>query len=451
MYDVVIKNGLVILPEKTIKADIAIKNGKISVIAAQIEPGAAAVIDAGGDYLFPGVIDAHVHFNEPGRENWEGFATGSFMMAAGGCTAFFDMPLNGIPSTVTKEALLQKAVIAAEKSAVDFGLWGGLVPGNIDRLASLADSGVVAFKAFMSTSGNEEFAACDDRTLVAGMHEIARAGRILALHAESNPLIEFLTAQKLKKQQFSADDYAASRPVIAEAEAVERAISFAKLTGCPLHFVHISSALAVEKILAVKQQGQDVTLETCPHYLLFSHDDLRAKQALAKCAPPLREKAEQEKLIRLLKEDAFDMITSDHSPCPYAMKTSNNLFEVWGGINGGQFTLLSMIEISLKHGIPFEKIARLTASAPAKRFGLANRKGKIAIGFDADLTIVSTKETHTVTEANFFAKHKKSLYTHHVFPCKVRYTFNRGHKVYQEGMLTAGTFRGEWLKPGENA
>lgn len=242
----------------------------------------------------------HVHFSEPGRAHWEGFETGSQMMAAGGCTTYFDMPLNGIPSTVDQKALLEKVNVGEEKSVIDFGLWGGLVPGNIEDLEELAKSGVIGFKAFLSTTGNDEFERADDFTLLHGMKKIAKLGKVLALHAESEPITQWLKQEKEELGLFSSDDYAATRPVHAESEAVERAITYAGLTGCPLHFVHISSGLAIEKIESAKQRGLDVTVETCPHYLLFNQNDLIEKGAVAKCAPPLREKAEQERLINLL-------------------------------------------------------------------------------------------------------------------------------------------------------
>ncbi|HWO96567.1 MAG TPA: allantoinase [Bacillus sp. (in: firmicutes)] len=447
--DVIIKNGKVVLPAGISETDIGIKDGKIAVIKKGITNEADLKWDAENQYIFPGMIDVHVHFSEPGREHWEGFHTGSIMMAAGGCTTYFDMPLNGIPSTVNQDALYEKAKLGNEKSFVDFSLWGGLVPGNERELEALAESGVIGFKAFLSTTGNKEFEAVDDLTLLNGMKIIAKLNKVLALHSESAAITNWLKEEKEKEGKCSADDYLESRPIIAEVEAVERAIYYSELTGCPLHFVHISSAKAIEKIEEAKQKGMNITVETCPHYLLFNHGHLRKLGTIAKCAPPLREKEEQQRLISLLVDNKFDMISSDHSPCPYELKDPNvhNLFQAWGGISGGQFSLMSMIELALNHNIPFETVAKWTASAPAERFGLSDRKGKIVEGADADLAIVTLEESYSVTEENFYAKHKQSLYIGHTFPCRVVGTFSRGSLVFKDGKIAAQKSRGGWVKP----
>ncbi|KKI90441.1 allantoinase [Bacillus sp. SA1-12] len=447
--DIVIKNGKAVLSEGVIQTDIGIKDGRIAIIQKDIKNIAKITWEAENHYIFPGMIDVHVHFSEPGREHWEGFYTGSMMMAAGGCTTYFDMPLNGIPSTVNVDALNQKAQIGNQKSFVDFGLWGGLVPGNETDIEELAQAGVIGFKAFLSETGNKEFESVDDMTLLNGMKVIAKTGKVLALHSESAPITNWLMSEKVKAGALSADDYFESRPIIAEAEAVERALYFAELTRCPLHFVHISSALAIEKIEQAKQRGMDVTVETCPHYLLYNHNHLRKMGSIAKCAPPLREKEEQEKLISLVIRQKFDMITSDHSPCPYELKdpAEHHLFSAWGGISSGQFTLLAMIEIALKYHIPFETVAQLTAFAPAERFGLSNRKGKIAVGFDADLAIITVDESFTVSKENFFAKHKESLYIGHRFPCNVAGTISKGKVVYRDGKIIEQRPYGKWIKP----
>jgi allantoinase len=448
LYDVVIRNGNVVLPTGVVKTDIGVKDGKVAAIEKNLHHQGEQEWNAEHQYIFPGMIDVHVHFSEPGREHWEGFHTGSMMMAAGGCTTYFDMPLNGIPSTVNKDALDEKARIGNEKSVVDFGLWGGLVPGNEGDLKSLAESGVIGFKAFLSTTGNKEFEAVDDMTLLDGMKQIARLGKVLALHSESASMTNWLKKEKENEGKYSADDYLETRPITAEVEAVERAIYYAELTNCPLHFVHISSAKAMEKIQEAKEKGMNITVETCPHYLLFHHGHLRELGAVAKCAPPLREDSERQKLIELLKSDRFDMISSDHSPCPYDLKDPNvhNLFEAWGGISGGQFSLLASIELSLAHNIPFEKVAKWTASNPAERFGISDRKGHIAKGADADFAFVTLDESYTVTAENYYAKHKESLYIGHTFPCKVVGTMNRGKLVFKDGKIDKQADQ-KWLKP----
>ena len=446
-FDSIIRNGFVVLANEVKQLDIGIKDGKIRKIATRIEDTAIEERDESGHFLFPGMIDVHVHFSDPGRAHWEGFETGSQMMAAGGCTTYFDMPLNGIPSTVTKEALIKKAALGNEKSMTDFALWGGLVPDNLLDLEDLANNGVIGFKAFMSATGNAEFERADDETLLLGMKKISALGKILALHAESAPITNTLTDEKLQNGKMSADDYLETRPILAEVEAVKRALIYAELTDCPLHFVHISSALAIEKIEAAKKRGMNVTVETCPHYLLFNHQDLKEKGTIAKCAPPLRLPDEQEKLISLLIEGKFDMVSSDHSPCPFDMKdpATHTLFQAWGGISGGQFSLLAMIELALKYKFPFPKVAQYTAKGPAERFGLSETKGEIKEGLDADFAIVSLATAHTVTENNFFAKHKQSLYMNHTFPCSIVATIQRGNVLFDYNQFLKQ--QSIWLRP----
>ncbi|WP_054635958.1 allantoinase [Thalassobacillus sp. C254] len=450
-YHLVIKNGKVVTPNGVKDYEIGIKDGLISALEQEVKGSTEQIWNAQGQYIFPGAIDVHVHFNEPGREVWEGFSTGSAMLAAGGVTTFFDMPLNGIPSTVTKEAFEEKKSIASSKSLVDFGLWGGLVPGNEEELSALSESGVVGFKAFMSPSGNEEFERADDDTLLKGMRRIAQLGKVLALHAESTPIVELLQKEKESQGLSDADAYASSRPIEAEVEAVQRAISFARITGCPLHFVHISSAAAAVEIQKAKQEGLDITLETCPHYLLFTHQDLAQKGALAKCAPPLRKKHERERLVEALVKGQIDMVSSDHSPCTPDLKDQDNMFTAWGGINGGQFTLLSMIELALIYDLPFHEVAQWTASAPARRFGLDKIKGELKVGLQADLAVVHTSDAFTAVKDNMYDKHKFSVYEGRTFPCSVAAVFSSGEIVYEKNKgLISTRPGGKWLKPVEN-
>lgn len=446
-FDLLLKGASVVCPEGVRKIDIGVKNGIIAELGVLDGGSAENIFQAEGQYIFPGTVDCHVHFSEPGRADWEGISSGSRMMAAGGCTTYFDMPLNGVPATVTVQALEEKAEIAGRKSLVDFALWGGLVPRNRRHLKQMAETGVIGFKAFLSESGNAEFQAADDLSLLEGMKEIAATGKILALHAESDAMTKFLHQEALLNRRTDADAYAASRPPEAETEAVFRALQFARVTGCALHFVHISTKEAVDMIDEARQSGMDVSLETCPHYLLFSHRAFLKKGALAKCAPPLRSETGRMNLVNRLLEGKIDMVSSDHSPCPPDLR-NDDILRSWGGISGGQFTLLAMIELALRHKAPFEKVAEWTALAPARRFGLGNRKGQIKIGCDADFAIVSLNETYTVTKDSLFAKHKESLYEEHVFPCRITGAFNRGRLVF-DGSDTRGAAGGTWLNERE--
>ena len=438
--DTIIRNGQVVLVDRVIEADVAIQNGVIVAIEPKLIMRGTEEIDATDQLVLPGGIDAHVHMNEPSPLKWEGFKTGTTMLAAGGVTTFLDMPLNGSPSTITAGAYAQKERAAREASLVDFGLWGGLVPGNIAHLEAMAQAGAVGFKAFLSDSGNDEFERADDETLLAGMFEIARLGKILALHAESEAMTRYLKDEAIQKGELTFQAYSASRPIEAEVEAVTRALHYARLTTCALHFVHISSARAVEAIQAAKQEGLNVTLETCPHYLLFNEEALHDMGAVAKCAPPLRHKDEQHALQQLFVSEQFDFITSDHSPAPYALKdlTTRHIFDAWGGINGGQFTYVALIELAIKHDLPLHLIGRLFAKNVAQRFCIT-QKGELAVNYDADITMMSYNP-QTATVANMEARHKESIYEGHTFPVRVERTIVRGKTVWQQQVRQSFTY-----------
>ena len=431
MYDLLLKRGNVVFPDGIKRCDVAVKDGRIAAIGEGL--GAAEqVVHLEGQYLFPGGIDVHVHLNEPGNEEWEGFETGTHLLAAGGITSFFDMPLNADPPTITVEALEMKKALAQQKARIQPYYWGGLVHDNVDQLEALAEEGVIGFKAFLSNTGFEPFSSVQDGTLLKGMKEIARLGKILALHAESDELTGFLQQQKIGQGAVSAKDYGESRPILAEVEAVRRALYYAEMTGCRLHFVHISSAEAVMHINEAKKRGLDVSLETCPHYLLFDDAAYEAHGVLAKCAPPLRPQEEQKALIRCLKEGSIDMVASDHSPCLPDMKdlTGKHFFQAWGGISGGQFTLLGLLDVCKVYDIPLQEAAKWLCENPAKRFGL-ERKGRIEVGCDADFAIVA-EQAFTVTKGVSYAKHKDSIYNGWTFSHTIMASYSYGKCVFRQ-------------------
>ncbi|MUT67073.1 allantoinase [Paenibacillus sp. NEAU-GSW1] len=455
-FDLIIKNGIVVLPGEARKLDIGIRNGKIAAITeslAEAEQAAGAVIDAKSRYVLPGMVDIHVHFNEPNFEHWEGFKSGSASLAAGGCTTYVDMPLNGNPPTVTLDALRDKEKRASESSVVDYLLWGGLVPGKLDQMKPMAEAGVRGFKAFMSNPGGEgegRFREADDWTLYEGMKEIAAIGGFVALHAESDSITSTLSAKAVSEGRTDARAFAASRPVVAELEAVNKALLFAELTGCNVHFVHISSVEAVELIERAKRKGLEVTVETCPHYLAMTEDDMADKGALAKCAPPLRANEQKEGLWRLIREGKLDAVASDHSPCPPELKCGDSLtfFEAWGGISGAQ----SSMEIMLHEGwierqIPITVISELLSAGPAKRFGIYPQKGVIAEGSDADLAIVDANTAYTLTESHLLYRHKHSPYVGRKFKCKVSMTLVRGQVAYDADLGIHEDCRGRKVTP----
>ncbi|MBF6589792.1 MAG: allantoinase AllB, partial [Ktedonobacterales bacterium] len=409
-YDLLIRGATLVTPDGPIQADLALTDERIAALGPSLEGSATAEIAAAGLHLFPGVVDAHVHCDEPGRTAWEGFASGTRALAAGGATAFCDMPLNAHPPTIDAAAFDLKLAAARAASLVDFALWGGLVPGNIPRLAELAARGVIGYKAFMASSGIEDFIAADDLTLYEGMAEAARLGLPVAVHAENDALTRALAARAIAQGRTSIRDYLASRPVVAELEAISRAILFAQETGCALHIVHVSTGQGVQLVAEARARGVDVSCETCPHYLVLTEEDAEALGAIAKCAPPLRPPVERDALWRHLADGTLPMVASDHSPAPPELKRAANFFHIWGGISGCQ-SLLSLL-LTAGHadrGLALERIAALTADYPARRFGLA-RKGRLAVGADADLALVDLSATAVLRARDLFYRHPQSPY-----------------------------------------
>ncbi|NRF93528.1 allantoinase [Paenibacillus frigoriresistens] len=449
-FDLVIRKGTVVLREEVRQLDIGIQSGKIAALGENLAYSEdTPVYDAEHLHIMPGMVDVHVHFNEPALGHWEGFATGSAALAAGGCTTYIDMPLNGVPPTVRLSALKRKLEAAEGHSLVDYALWGGLVPGNVGNLQELAEAGVIGFKAFMSCPGGEGediFTEVDDLTLHEGMKEIACLGLVLALHAESEEIVSKLAAQALAEGRRGALDFVATRPIAAELEAVKRALFYAEETGCKLHFVHISSAEAVQAITEAKAKGLDVTVETCPHYLVLTSTDLERLGPVAKCAPPLRTSQDQAQLWAALASGQLDILASDHSPCPAHMK-QGDFFEAWGGISGAQSSLELMLdEGHLRREVPLPTISRMLSLEPAKRFGLHPRKGEIALGADADFALVDMKLSYSLQGSDLFYRHKHSPYVGKEFGCRVRATFLRGTQVYELGEGVVEKADGIWLR-----
>ena len=372
-YDLIIRNGSVVHTDGVRTDDIAVADGKIVAIAPEIPGDARETIDATGLHIFPGLIDSHVHFNEPGRTDWEGFATGSSALAAGGGTCFFDMPLNSSPPVLDGESFDLKRAAAEKSSVTDFALWGGLTPGNVDRMEQLAERGVVGFKAFMSNSGIDDFARADDLTLYRGMKKAKQLGLPVAVHAESETITSMLTDELRSKGKHSIADYLASRPIVAEVEATQRAIILAEETGCKLHIVHVTNSRCVELVRrSVAARESDTTCETCPHYLILNENDLHRLGAAAKCAPPLRSPGENDEMWQDLAAGKIAFVASDHSPAPASMKTGDDFFAIWGGVAGVQSTL--SILLSRGPALPLPQVAALTSINVAKRYSIPRQR-----------------------------------------------------------------------------
>jgi allantoinase len=444
MAELVIRGGTLVTPEGLKREDVAIEGGRIQVIAPEL-PGGAEEIDARGLHVFPAVIDVHLHFNEPGRTEWEGAATGSRGLAAGGGSVFFDMPLNSTPCTVNAREFDRKRAALEASSITDFGLWGGLVPGNAGEMVELADRGVVGFKAFMCDSGLPEFPRADDFTLFEGLVEAARLGLPVAVHAESHELTQGLSRKMAEQGRSGARDFLASRPVVAEVEAIDRATRLAGEAGAKLHIVHISSGRGVVAAAEAKSRGVDVSIETCAHYLFFTEEDLELLGAIAKCAPPLRDAGQQDALWKALLDGTVEIVASDHSPAPPEMK-AGSIMQAWGGIAGVQSTLAVLLEAGhFRRELPLQRIAKLTAETPAQRFRIAN-KGKLALGNDADLTLLDLGASYTLDARDLQQRHAISPYIGAAFRGLVRRTLRRGETIFANGAITART-QGALVRP----
>jgi allantoinase len=403
MYDLMIRNATIVTEQELLQADLAIAERQIVAIAPALAGAAHEQIDARGLHLFPGGIDPHVHCNEPGRTAWEGFATATAALAAGGVTSCIDMPLNAHPPTCDAAAFDAKLAALQANALIDVALWGGLVPGNLENLEELAERGVVGFKAFMSNSGIDDFTAADDLTLYEGMRRAARLGKIVAVHAENDQITTALAQRAIAEGRLGVRDYLTSRPIVAELEAIGRAILLASETGCALHIVHVSSGRGIAMVAEAQARGVDVSCETCPHYLILTEADVERIGALAKCAPPLRPAEEVDALWGQVHNGNVPMIGSDHSPAPADMKQGQNFFAIWGGISGCQSSLsLLLTEGYTKRGIALAQVAGLTAGGAARRFGLWPAKGQIAIGSTADLALVDLNHTAELRATDLF-------------------------------------------------
>jgi allantoinase len=426
---VIIRGGTVVTARRVENVDIAIAGGQITGVGPNLAEDGEE-IDASGLHVFPGGIDSHVHFNEPGRTAWEDIAHGSAALAAGGYTCFIDMPLNNLPVTTTLEAFDLKLEAMKRLSKVDFGLWAGLVPGNIDQLEGLVERGAMGFKAFMCPSGIDEFPACDKETLREGMKRIAELGSILLVHAEDPSELREPTGT-------GARDFVASRPARAELAAITVAIETAGATGAALHIVHVSTAQGAELIEAAMRLGADVSGETCPHYLLYTDADMERMGGIAKCAPPFRTPADRDHLWRM------PMFVSDHSPSTLDLKQSADFRQVWGGISGCQSTRHLLLA---QDRLPLPTIAAVTATNIARRFGIEH-KGDIAPGFDADLWIVDLSHEEVLRRDALLYKNKFSVHEGQPIRGKTIRTIVRGRTVFADGQPVDKP-DGRFIRPG---
>jgi allantoinase len=449
--------GAVVISDGAYQRDILIREGKISAL---VEPGASdakAEIDATGLFALPGAVDAHVHFNEPGRTDWEGWASGSRAAAAGGTTTVLDMPLNSVPPVLDGPSFDIKKAVAEKASVVDFGLWGGLVDEDPGALRELSERGAVGVKAFLCDSGVPEFPAISDEDLVPALRAAAEAGLVVALHCEDEALVREATARVRGGGRRDPGAWATSRPPLVEVRAVARACAAAREARARIHVVHLSAVEALGAVGAARDMGTDVTAETCPHYLTFDESDLVREGAALKCAPPIRDARNRDGLWRALLDGKIDFVASDHSPCQPTMKEPDDIFAAWGGVAGAQSLLPAVFagaRARAKDALDLRMIAgfvvwRLSAT-PAKRFGLWPRKGAIAQGSDADVVLFDPDREWTLERGQALTR-GVDPYVGRSFRGKVVRTLVGGRTVYDEREAVTNPARGRFIPRGEVA
>ncbi len=447
--DLVVRGGRLVTPEGVQRADLGILRGKIMQIAPEIGEEAEATLDAAGAYVFPGILDGRVHFNEPGRADWEGLASGSAALAAGGGTCFFDLPGHSAPPVLDSAALRVKRLLAEERSCTDFALWGGLVPGNLNQLAGLKSAGAIGVMACLGDGGSADFPGVDATSLHAGMQRAAQLDLLVAVHAEDATLAAKLTAAQQARGRHNARAYLASRPAEVELTAIRQALEIAGETRCALHLLAVSCPEAVALITAARAQGVDVTAETSPHYLLLNERDFIKIGAPAKCSPPLRDEKRRLGLWAELRAGHLQTVGSGHDPAPPDLKMAEDFFAVRGGIAGVQhgFELLfNACARTAAQDLPM--LAAVLARNVARRFRLDDRKGRLAVGLDADFSLLRLNEKEQpITAAELWTRHPATAYLGRSSHVRVTHTYVRGKAVWAEGRLTSREHSGQFLKP----
>jgi len=446
--DLYLKNAQVVTHTEVFRGGVVVTGEKISqVIRGNDMVAAAEVIDLQGKLLMPGVVDGHAHFNEPGREHWEGYRTGTMAAAAGGVTSVLEMPLNSTPPTTNLIALDHKRQVVADQAVIDYANWGGLVDNNLADLEDMNRSGVIGYKAFASASG-VDFARLNDDLIFAGLGKMRELGNLVGLHAENEWVCSYLGKQLQQAGRIDRAAWCESRPPFAELETVQRASYWAKVTGGNLHIVHVSIPDGLRAIAQAKQAGVHVTAETCPHYLYFDQADYERLGPSAKCAPPIRSRENVEAMWECVLSGLVDTIGSDHSPCNWEEKEKglDNIWNAWGGISGIQSLLTVMLSEGVnKRGLSLEALARMLSFNPARLFGLYPKKGAIQPGADADLVIVDLNKEWTLTADQLYYKNKFSAYVGSTFKGQVLRTLVRGKTVFKEGKIVAEPGYGQLL------
>ncbi len=450
--DLIVRGRRVITPDGERAAAIHIQGGAITDISGfESIPQASAVYEAGDFVVMPGLVDTHVHINEPGRTDWEGFATATRAAAAGGVTTLIEMPLNSIPATTSLPAFQSKLLAAAGRLSVDTGFWGGVVPGNASELPGLWGAGCFGFKCFLIDSGVKEFASVGESDLREVLPVLAKLGAPLLAHAElPGPIAAAANRRAATASRKSYQTWLDSRPRAAENEAIELLLHLAGEFGVRVHIVHLSSSDAIPRIQKARASSLPVSVETCPHYLTFRADEIPDGATQFKCAPPLRELENREKLWDALRDGTIDLIATDHSPCPPEMKRQDtgDFLDAWGGISSLQLSLPAVWTEARRRGFSLTHLAGWLCESPARLAGLAQSKGAIAPGRDADLVIWNPDTGFTVDPAQLHHRHKLTPYAGRELMGIVEATFLRGMKIFERGKFGAAP-SGEVLLRGQ--
>ena len=446
-----IRGKRVVTPQGIKPAMLHFRNGVIAAVGAYNDLSLSKnIYDAGESVVMPGLVDTHVHINEPGRTDWEGFDTATRAAAAGGVTTLIDMPLNSIPATTTVTALETKRAAARKKCWVNVGFWGGVVPGNAGELRSLHRAGVFGFKCFLVPSGVPEFENVNESDLRAALPKLAPLNVPLLVHTELPGPVEYETRKLANADSRKYGTWLRSRPPAAETEAVEMMIRLAREFNAPVHIVHLSSELSVPLIRRAKREGLRITTETCPHYLFFTSGRIRMGRTEYKCAPPIRDSRNNERLWAALGKHAIDMVVSDHSPSPPEMKCQDtgDFFKAWGGISSLQLGLPVMwTEFRARHYSPTH-LVRWMSQGPARLAGLEKHKGAIAAGYDADIVVWNPEKRFIVRPEMLHHRHTLTPYLNEPLRGVVETTFLRGEMIYDRGRFP-GAPRGALLRRGE--
>jgi len=434
---IAIRGNRVFTPEGERPAAIHIHDGLVTKISSFDDiPSGFTIYDAGESVVMPGLVDTHVHINEPGRTEWEGFHTATQSAAAGGVTTLIEMPLNSIPATTTVAAYPKKLAAATGQLWVDVGFWGGVVPGNVQELRPMWDAGAFGFKCFLVPSGVPEFSYVTESDLRAAFPELAAIGAPLLAHAElPGPIEAALQSAPAKAPPTSYATWLASRPRESENAAISLLLRLSSEFRVRLHIVHLSSANALATLTHAKSQQTKVTVETCPHYLTFASEEIPDRATEFKCAPPIRERENREQLWAALADGTIDIVASDHSPCPPAMKLREHgdFMQAWGGIASLQISLPAVWTEARSRGYPLTQVIRWMCEAPARLAGLQRRKGAIAVGCDADLVIFNPDGKFRVEPERLHHRHKITPYAGRELAGIVEATFVRGQKVFERG------------------